>query len=155
MRLIVAISFLAISLSSFAQQLDLFPNATHELKLKELMDAGCENTHNGDCDLKRFDPKTFDYKKILDKIARSYRDSDRSYQYELELKWKYILGNVYVKEARVDKALKYFLDQKLVLALIGAAPDESCDESEYCSLYDLYIYLKTGDLVIFNFDFTT
>lgn len=151
---VIAIAFL-ISLKSQAEQLSLFPEIEHQEQMQQLKNA-CENVGNGDCYFATYNVATFNEVQILKELNADLYDADRDYQYDVEINWKYILNDTYVKESGVSEVLKYFIKNNMVKAIYGFSPNgEQCTESEYCSIYIIYIYLTDGQKISFTFDFTT
>ena len=156
MKLFAGLLILLFSANVFAQeQLPLFPEAEYKHRLKKLLDEGCEHVHNGDCSVQKYDVKIFEYGKTLRSIISNHYSEWSSWQYVPVLEWRDILRGFYITESGVAKNLEYFLNNKLVKAMYGLIPDESCDESESCSYEHIYIYMKNGDVVYFGFDYTT
>lgn len=124
--------------------------------LKKLKTDACAEVHNGDCQQYKFDAKKFDYGQTLKELRKQHLDNAMEYPFIEELKWEYILQDEYVKGAKVPENLKYFTARKLVKAMYLYAPDpDECTESESCSYNYLYIYLEGGEVLYFEFNFTT
>ena len=144
------------SINAEPQQLSLFPEQEVEQRVEYMLEQICEKTHNGGCGTQDFNAKKFNYSKTLQKLIESYVDEDRFFQYDFDLKWDYILENYYVVETGLAEELKFFRKNRLIKAMFAFYPNEDqCTESEYCSIYHVYIYLKNGTMVYFDFDFTT
>ncbi|WP_413613121.1 hypothetical protein [Bdellovibrio sp. HCB-110] len=152
--IVITLAFL-FSMRSHAEQLSLFPEIEFQEHIQQLKDA-CENVGNGDCDFATYNVAAFNEVQTLRVLAANLYDADRGYQYEAETNWKYILSDTYVKESGVADVLKYFVKNKMVKAIYGFTPNsDQCTESEYCSIYIIYIYLTDGQKISFTFDFTT
>lgn len=151
--LLVALLSLALPVLVNAASID---KEGYARALKKLSTEGCEQVHNGDCSISKYNPKKFNYNKTLQKLRKQFASKDSGYRILSELKWKNILDDMYVKESGVPENLEYFLRNKQVKAMYLFYPDpDVCTESEYCSYNYLYIYLEGGEVVYFEFNFTT
>ncbi|MCB9093821.1 MAG: hypothetical protein H6621_02030 [Halobacteriovoraceae bacterium] len=161
MKIILLIATLLVSQISLAQQGSLFPELEIAENVQRLMEVGCESIGNGDCQKDSFDVSSFDSEKEVERLNEEYNDGSSSYGWDIwELQGKDILYNgdwkYYVDDTHEFRdALEYFLTRELFEAVFVVNPDDTCEESEYCSILHLYIYLSTGDFLYFDFDHTT
>lgn len=152
--IVITLAFLA-SLRSHAEQLSLFPEIEYQEHMQQLKEA-CENVGNGDCYFNTYNVATFNEAQTLTELKANLYDADRDYQYDSETNWKYIINDTYVQESGVSEVLKFFVKNKMIKALYGFSPNnDQCTDSEYCSIYIIYIYLTNGEKISFTFDFTT
>jgi hypothetical protein len=109
------------------------------------------NYANGDAGTSTFDPKTYDLEEDADKR----KDNGEAEVYSTDFKDALSLLSDFDADEKFVETLKRMQKQKEVFGTITTTPDESCEESEYCSYGSVEVYLKDGTMIYVHFDFNT
>lgn len=155
-----AILFAVLAFVSFQAQAefqpDLFPDTLVQKEIEGLKSFS-EDVGNGDSSFDHYDVKTFNYTATLKDLIRKYNDNlDANYDWVPELKWQEVLSRSEYLPSDMIQNLKALIRHKAVKAIYGFYPNEDlCTEPEYCSIYYLYIYLNNGEVIYYEFNFTT
>lgn len=152
--LLMVLSLVSPAYAYEGEQLTLFPDLEYKELLKKVEEA-CEDMGNGGCYNRTYDVAQFNYQATLKKLADQYYDAERDYQYLAITDVKEILNDYYLKRVGLTDILKELLRTNKVKALMQFIPDgEICNESEYCSISNIYVFLNDGQHIHMEFDFT-
>ena len=137
-----------------AAQLPLFPELD-ELDAQAELSVFCQ-TEGLECYIESYDVQSFDAGAKLNEISAELFDEEGAWQYEVDANVKYVITHSYMDRSGGYDALKYYYKNRRIKAAFGFYPNpDQCTESEYCSLYRVYVFLDNGQMISIFFDFNT
>jgi len=115
-----------------------------------LLDAGCGLVHNGNCDSEeKVNLDTFNAKEFVEsKVGEDDNYSDFSTGLDDAI---YNIDNM-VDDPKLKEVLEKLKASGSLINGVSTFPNDTCDDAESCNWLDVYLIMKDGTVVYFNFD---